>query len=179
MARTIPKIEPTQATAGESWDWDVERLATDYPAASWDVTYYLVGPTPTEITAVESSETHQIRFLATKSAKLKPGIYRLVGRVTDGTTVDKFYDEQLVVIENPSKAKARTDSDERVLEVIVAAIEGRLTADIESYQVRGTAVSKIPIEQLVRLRGIYAARVSAKHRGSRLGRGVQTAFGPW
>lgn len=47
----------------------------------------------------------------------------------------------------------------RMLDAIKARLEGRITADAESYSIRGRALSRIPMAELMRLRDQYAAEV--------------------
>ncbi|HKV74576.1 MAG TPA: hypothetical protein VJN95_08655 [Gemmatimonadales bacterium] len=60
---------------------------------------------------------------------------------------------------------AKTHS-QTMLELIEAQLEGRLPADLQSYQIGGHAVALIPIDQLLRLRSRYAAEVQAQRTGS-------------
>lgn len=59
--------------------------------------------------------------------------------------------------------------DATMLALIEARLEGRLAsgADLESYGVAGRSVAKIPFEQLMRARGIYAARVAKERNRGR------------
>ncbi len=54
----------------------------------------------------------------------------------------------------------------RMLELIEAQIEGRLPADLQSYQIGGHAVVLLPMDQLLRLRSRYAAEVQAERTGT-------------
>ena len=54
---------------------------------------------------------------------------------------------------------------ERTFAVIEAALEGRLTKDLESYQIAGRSISKIPVETLMKMRGRYAGLVREERTG--------------
>lgn len=177
MARTIPTTEPVTLTSGDSWEWDVTRLAVDYPASSWTLAYRLNGPSPRTITATADGDTFCVRAPAATTRNMTGGVYELVGYVTDGTDRFTVYESTVLVAEDPARKAAFTSHAEKTLAILEAAIEGRLTADIESYQVEGRAVNKIPVAELRRLRGFYAAAVWRERNPGRLSRNVEVRFG--
>lgn len=175
VARTIPTTEPTDLLAGDSWEWD--RSVPDFPASSWDLSYHFLGPERFTITAQKDGDTFQIRVPASETTMRSAGPYRLVGRVTDGTDTYTVYEGPVVIRPDPATSVPTLSHAERTLAVIEAAIEGRLTADIEDYQVAGRAVKKIPIAELVKLRGIYRAEVWRARNPGRFGPSVEVVFG--
>ena len=58
---------------------------------------------------------------------------------------------------------------EKTLAVIEAAIDGNLTPAIQSYQIAGRSVVKIPLKDLLQLRGLYLAAVWRQQHPGRLG----------
>lgn len=178
MARTIPTTEPNVATAGDSWEWDVKRLVTDYPSATWTLTYRLSGPSPKTLEADAAADgTFEIRVPAAQTKNLQPGTYELHGFVTSGSNRFTVYASSLVVDPDPATRAAFTHHAEKTLAILKAALEGRLTADVESYQVEGRAVNKIPAAELRRLRGLYAAEVRRLRYPDRAMRGIGVRFG--
>lgn len=178
MARTIPTTEPTRLTAGDSWEWDVERFTADYPAPTWTLTYRLVGPTPLSLAASDAGdETFEVRALPAVTKKALPGTYKLVGLVDDGTDRFEVFSGVLVIDPDPATTKATTSHASTTLAIIEAKIEGRLTADLESYQIEGRAVQKIPISELTRLRGIYADKVRRERNPGSFLQSVGVRFG--
>ena len=57
-----------------------------------------------------------------------------------------------------------------------AAIEGRLTTDMEQFTIRGRAVTRIPMPDLMKLRGQYRALVRRQMQGGKLIRQVESRF---
>lgn len=49
---------------------------------------------------------------------------------------------------------------QRMLDAIEAALEGRVTADVQSYQISGRSITKIPIAELMTLRKQYMVEVA-------------------
>ena len=65
--------------------------------------------------------------------------------------------------------------NKRVFAAIKDAIEGRITTDTQSFAINGRAVSQIPIEELLRLKGLYAAAVRRERTG-KIGPSVSVRF---
>lgn len=126
MAPTIPKTEPTNPVAGDSWKWD--KTLSDYPASDgWQLTYYVYGPENitiawgTEVTA--SGDTFEVRVPATKTDDLTSfGAYELVGRVTDGTDTYTLPSKTINVLANPATAVAGKSVARQMVEAHEAAL---------------------------------------------------------
>jgi len=99
----------------------------------------------------------------TITADLKPGSYELTAILT-GTAATVSAGQRitlpitkLLVLVDPAKVAdgERVSHAARTLPIIEAALEGRLTADMQRYVIHGREVQKIPIEQLRRFRRMY------------------------
>lgn len=66
--------------------------------------------------------------------------------------------------------------EERTLAVIEAAIEGRLTADMQAYVIDGRQVTKIPILELQQLRVRYGNAVWRIQNPGKLAQSVKMSF---
>ncbi len=176
MAPTTPTGEPTEIVAGDSVRW---RIADDptYPQSEgWALKYELVGVntlaiTPSFQTSGDDENHWLVSIATTETDDLDAGRYDLIKRyVGSGTysgreeTVDRLV---MSVRENPRSVADGVFQThaERTLDVIEAALEGRLTTDLESYQIAGRAVNKIPIETLMKMRGRYAGLVKQERTG--------------
>lgn len=177
MAASIPTQEPTQVIAGDSWQWNIAY--GDYPASEgWVLAYAFRGPTDLSTGSGDitvDGDGWQIRIPAS-ATNLTAGPYRLIGYVTKTGERFTVYDAALLVLPNPITAVNAQSHAERTLAVIDAAIEGRLTADVESYQIHGRSVSKIPMSELVKLRAIYASAVERERNPGQFGRAVEVEF---
>lgn len=180
MAYTVPTVEPTEFSAGDSLSWD--RALSDYtPADGWTLSYVLSGAheSPLVITATASDDGmgHEVRVTPATTAEYTSGRYNLVGFVThsDGSRYEVYRASCYV---HPDAATATPDLGhaERMLAAIEAVLEGRIPADVESYQIAGRAVNKIPLERLSIERSKYA-EIVRRQRGGSFFRDVKVQFG--
>ena len=187
MAPVTPTGEPANLTVGDSWRWRIADHA-DYPnSESWTLEYDLVGVgaiLATNITAAfQTSGDDENHWLVTVtseiSAAIASGRYDLVKRFVgsgsnagrtetigrDGKVSGKPFS---IAIQEDSRVAEAGDFQthaERTLAVIELALEGRLTSDLESYQIAGRSVSKIPVETLMKMRGRYVGLVREERTG--------------
>jgi hypothetical protein len=162
LAADIPDVEPLEIVAGDTVKW-YKSLADYTIADGWTLKYRLIGGTVNlEKTAVDDNGTWLITIAAADLAAIVADTTcRLVGWVEKAAEKWTIYDDYVRVQPNLRTATAADlkTSAVRTYEAIVAALEGRITPDIQQYQVNGRAVTKIPIKELQELRGIYAAIV--------------------
>jgi hypothetical protein len=183
MPPAIPTAEPEQAIAGDTLQWD--KQVADYSAADgWQLSYTFQGTEKidlawgTEVVAHPNGRDFRVTVLPAKTAAATPGTFKWQAYVTKGSERHTVDAGVLVLLANFATATAgsqRTHA-EKTLSVIKAAIEGRITSDIENYQIHGRAVSKIPVEQLVKLRGIYEAMVYRERHPGLLMTPVEVVF---
>jgi hypothetical protein len=96
-------------------------------------------------------------------------------------TYDLTGDELVINIEpNAGIAPAGTFNtwEEQTLVVVEAAIAGRLTSDIQAYQIAGRSVSKIPIAELRTIRGELKAAIWRQNNPGQLGVPQKVTFTP-
>ncbi len=176
MAPATPTGEPIEIVAGDSARW---RIADDplYPQSEgWALKYELVGAntlaiSPTFQTSGDDENHWLISIPTTDTDDLDAGRYELVKRFVGSGTYEGR-EETIGRFVMTVRADPRSVADgvfqthaERTFRVIEAALEGRLTTDLESYQIAGRAVSKIPIETLMKMRGRYAGLVKQERTG--------------
>lgn len=169
MAPTVPWGEPTRVRAGDTWLW--RRTFPDYPASEgWTPKYAIRGITALAwdaAWAVASGEEWTVTIPATTTAGLDAGAYEWAVLVAgSGAYAGREHTVATGVLEilpdlEAAGAGDRQSHVERTLAVLEAAIEGRLTADMEHYIINGRQVTRIAMLDLVRLRGVYLAK---RHR---------------
>lgn len=178
MSHTIPTTEPKELRAGDSWEWDLTLTAYP-PSAGWTLTYYFQGPAEVaSITARTTSagDYFEVRAAPAVTAPYTKGTYTWLARVTDGT--DTYTVRSGVVHLLPNLAtlgSARTHA-ETALALIDAALEGRLTADVQSFQIAGRAVAQIPVLELKKLQGKYRSEVWRERNPGKLGPDLEVTF---
>lgn len=171
MTLEIPTREPSAIIAGDSLKWD--KALSDFPAPTWTLTYQLVGRFGSHsITAVASGTTHQVRELPATTLPWKHGVYRLVGRVSDGTDTWTVYDQPATITPSLSDQAEGFDprsQNQRIFEAITATIEGRASKDQMSFSISDGAgnsrtLARMPIPELFTLRDRYAALAARDRR---------------
>jgi len=178
MSAQIKSIVPSEFNAGTTVKFN--RSFNDYPASgNWTYKIYLAGAKTLNKAGTTAGDGFTVALSATDTATLTPGAYKYVERVTDGTDVFEVGSGVITVGMNIGTAAdgAALTHEERTLMVLDAAIEGRLTDDIASYQVSGMAVQKIGMDELQKLRGIYAGKVWRQRNPCKVGPDVNVTFG--
>lgn len=160
--------------------------STDYPANDgWTLSLSLAGAGVLTVAGASSGADHAITLTAAQTADLPAGSYRWALDASKAGTVKRFASGRLAVEPNLAAAGAGDlqSTNEKILAAIEAVIASRLgTAtgslpkDIESYAIDGIAVTKIPMEQLERMRTRYAFAVAREKRGGGIGRQHRIAF---
>lgn len=162
---------PSTITAGETVQWYQDVPDSEWaPGGDYALKVYLRGASILTLTATDDEGAWLVTVPVAQSEGLTAGRYEWVAYAEsgDGTTRYRVATGTLEVTANlvTATAGARVSHAERTLAVIEAAIEGRLTLDMQSYVIDGRDVEMIPILELTRLRGVYAAMVSRQKRGS-------------
>ena len=165
--------EPEKLTAGVTWKW--KKTISDYPASEWTLTYYLRkdGATATSFSAAADGDTHLVTVAAATTAGYAAGVYDIIGVVVKAAEKYVVFDGIFEVLTNPATAGAydpRTHA-RRVLDLIEAAMEGRIPNGMESYTIGGRSINKIPLNQLRELYEKYKQDVIMEEQAERLANG--------
>jgi hypothetical protein len=163
MAEQTPEGVPASLTAGNTWTW--YQTLTDYaPSESggtWTLSYAVAGVgvlkwDPDWVTDDGSRWT--VTVPATATAGLAAGRYEWQAIVAGGggyasqrhTPLRGVLDVQ----PNPEWAGPgdRQAWAERTLAAVEAVLEGRVTADVQAYQIGSRSVTSIPMAELYTLR---------------------------
>jgi hypothetical protein len=184
MPIIIPDVVPDHFPAGTTVKFT--RSLDDFlPTDGWAYTIYLNGLTQKFNKAASVlGNIFQIEFLPADTAALNPGPFRYAERLSNsgtGEVYDITGDELVINIEpNVGAAAAGVFNtwEERTLAVVEAAISGRLTSDIQTYQIAGRSVSKIPILELRQIRGELRAAIWRQNNPGQLGVPYKVTFTP-
>lgn len=167
----IPTETPSELTAGVSWQWKLPDLSADYSPADHSLTFSFVpmnGGTIKSITATNSDGEFLLSQTSAQSGGWDAGVYSFTAtmtRTSDGL-VATVCSGHLKVKPNPltSTADTRTQA-RRTLEAIEATIEGRASKDADAYTIEGRSITRTPVEDLIRLRSLYAGIVRREENG--------------
>lgn len=182
MPPIIPDVVPDHFPAGTTVRFT--RSLDDFaPTDGWAYSIYLNGLTQKfNKAATVLDNIFQIEFLPSDTASLNPGPFRYAERLTNSGT-GEVYDitgDELVINIEPNVGSAAAGAfntfEEKTLVVVEAAIAGRLTADIQTYQIAGRSVSKIPIQELRVIRGELRAAIWRQNNPGQLGVPYRVSF---
>lgn len=171
---------PSTIPAGTSVSYT--RTFTDYRADDgWTLAVHLAGPDvpgAAAVTIAASGSSFVVTLSAAMTAKLRPGTYQWQERVAKAGAV--YVAASGTVIVEPDIASANAGdlqpTDEQLLEVVEAALANRLTADMQSYQIGGRSVTKIPAAELYDLRTRLRSAVDQARNAGTFGRNVDLTF---
>ncbi len=171
---------PDRITAGTTVKYT--RSWGDYPAnQGWTAKLALhVGAIKQIYDAVVSADGASFDFTlpaagSPSTAELTAGNCRWFEQVTNGAEVYEPASGVIEVRADPMAAAGGSFQSwaERTLAVIEAKLEGRATEDIESYQIAGRAVSRIPERELLQIRSQLVQIVRAERQKGRFGQTVR------
>jgi hypothetical protein len=185
MAAPIPNEIPTVFRAGETVKF--LRSFNDFaPSDGWTYTIYFNGALQT-FSKVADADPGGNGFLVTLNSNdlaVPAGVYRYIARVSQNSSGESYtVDEGVVEIEidlATAAAGATTSFAEQMLTAIQTEIAARMGADVEEYHsaVIGSSwsVKKIPMEQLMKMRGHYASMVWRQKNPGKIGAPVYVDF---
>lgn len=183
MPPIIPDEVPSRIAAGTTVKF--HRSFGDFQASDgWAYTFYANGASAifNQIATVNPDGKSFDIVIPSSKTNVPAGRYQCAEVLTNSGTGEVVHPSldmlQLNIEANVATASAGAfiDHIERTLAIIEAAIEGRLTADLESYLVAGRQVTKIAAKELLWFRGHYKAKLFQLKNPGRLGSPVVIAF---
>jgi hypothetical protein len=187
MASRLTEV-PERINAGTSVELTLGY--PDYPADDgWTLVLYFNGTTANSVTingadVVANGKNFDVTITAAKTSTMGTGApadgsgLKWIARVTKGSIIKDADEGDVIVDPDPATAGAYQSQAEKDLAAINAVIAGRITSDLESYQIGGRALTKTPLKNLLVLRSSLEARVNAEKRGGAFGPAVLPRFMP-
>jgi hypothetical protein len=137
------------------------------------VTYYFAGPAVVTVAADGSTGVYVVTLTSAATTGKPAGLYpwRAYAERGTGPALERWLVASgtltLVADFTAATGNALEEEPEATLAAITAVLTGRITADVQAYSIAGRAVTKIPLGELLTLRGVYAARVwQRQHPGA-------------
>jgi len=156
------------------------RRLSEYPAsAGWTLKLHLAGASVLSKTAVADGDGFVVTLAAEDTAAFTPGLYKWVERVSNvGGEVYEIASGVVTVLPNLAEATEGSEQEwvERAIAALKAHIEGRLPAGMESYQIAGRAVSKVPVKEAVALLATFESRLARLRNPDFVTRPVLVSF---
>jgi hypothetical protein len=111
--------------------------------------------------AVASGDDHVVTLTATATGALTAGTYTYSEMVSSGSTAYEVDRGTVAVLPKLASAVAGTvqSVNEKLLALVETALSGRLTADMESYSIGNRTINKIPVKDLLKIRGQLKAAI--------------------
>jgi len=169
-----PISEPNELQLGDFWAWKRTDLSTDYPTASYSLSYefnLVDGSTAANftLTATESNDEYIIEVSNTTS--YTSGEYNWVSYITrssDSARI-KLSEGFTEIQENYATTTSSVRSHaKKVLDAIEAVIENRATMDQSSMSIAGRSLSRLTIDELLQFRDRYKAEYLKEVKKARI-----------
>ena len=169
-----PPQVPTELQLGDFWAWKREDLASDYPVASYSLSYefnLVDGATASNftLTATESNDEYIIE--ASNTTSYTAGEYNWISYITrssDSARI-KLSEGFTEIQENYATTTSSVRSHaKKVLDAIEAVIENRATMDQSSMSIAGRSLSRLTIDELLQFRDRYKAEYLKEVKKARI-----------
>ncbi len=177
MAQQLANL-PDQFAAGTTVCYR-RRLADFPPSVGWTLRLHLAGASVLAVTAVADGDDFLVTIEAT--ATLAAGLYKWVERISNADgEVYEVGRGKVTVLADLADASEGCEQEwvERAIAMLRAHIEGRLPAGMESYQIAGRVVAKMPIREAVSLLSSLESRLASLQNSGRFTRPVYVSFTP-
>lgn len=163
---------PSALIAGDSLRWD--RSIADYPpSAGWTLHYAFRGIEVLDVVAAANAAGtgYEITVAASATATLRAGTYEVTEYVTNaGGERYTLARGTLTVRADPTTAAPgdRQSHEERMVPLLEAALERRVTIDQKAYQLTSVTATREELKDMSALLGRYRAALAARRNGGRL-----------
>ena len=160
----IPTTEPSEIIAGDTLKF--KKSLSDYPAATWTLTYYLVK-TSIQITFAGTADgtDHLISVANTTTANWTAGIYKWESYISK--TGERYKIARGTIEIKPNLAAQTAGYDARshvkkVLDALDSLLEGKASRDVMNITIGGQSISKLTPDELRRWRNEYRSHYQAE-----------------
>jgi hypothetical protein len=153
---------------------------TGFSSAEWTLKLYLAGASVINVTAAAEGTGFKVTLAAGDTDDFPAGTYQWTERLEKTGAVCDIASGTVILTPNLATATAGSLQSwaERVLPLVEAAIAGRIPSGMESYQIAGRAVSKIPIPELKAFRSSLLVEISRLKHPKRISRPIYIKFPP-
>lgn len=179
-SENYPGRVPQTLTVGDIWNWKREDIVSDYPPASYTLTYSfrLLSSAATEIALsgsviTESATAYTISVPDSTTVGYTKGDYTWQEYISNAT--DRIVLNTGFVTLEPNLDADTSDPRSfwaKVLDAIEATIENRASIDQSSMAIAGRSLSRIPIDELLTLRDRAQYEVNKELNKARIAKGL-------
>ncbi len=170
---------PSSFSAGTTVRY--RKRLSEYPAgAGWTLTLHLAGASVLARAAAADGDDFIVTIeAADTSGGFTAGLYKWVERVSNaGGEVYEVASGVVTILPDLAEASEGSEQEwlERAIAMLKAHIEGRLPAGMESYQIAGRAVSKLPLKEAMALLTTMESRLARLSEPGTVTRPVLVSF---
>lgn len=177
----FPTKEPETLLIGDRWMWKRVDLGSDYPPASYALSYSMQflgdGGHTISITATGSGTDFVVEVASATTAGYTAGTYRWFAFITRNSDSQRVEIGSGSVTIAPNAASGHHDTSshaEIMVRKIESVLQNRADADVASYSIAGRSLSKMSPEELTTWRDYYRAEVVRERRAERMANGLGT-----
>ena len=175
-----PQTEPTLLQAGDLWAWRRPDLTTDYPTATYSLSYVARREGTGERIAIAASETadgYVVEVASSVTATYEPGRYQwsaFITRTSDSARAEIAYGS----FEIKANRATSTDDPRSTAQVMLDNIEAYLkdpsNLSAASYSIAGRSLSRWNRADLLEERDRLKAEVNREVQAEKLRNGLGT-----
>jgi len=171
MPAAVPTSEPATLNAGDTWAWT--KSLPDYPAPGYILKYalQLQGQPVITLTATASGTAHAIAVAAAVTANYAPGAWRWTAYAEGAGNTRYTIARGTLSILPSALAPLGASHAVQMLSLIEAALVGRIPAGLETTNIDGQELIRIPIASLHLLRSKYQSEVAAESNAAAMAAG--------
>ena len=170
MPAAIPTTEPTRLTAGDTWRWT--KAVAEYSAVDgWVLSYVVTGPSTIKFSATADGTGWAVTVAVAVTTKLPGGTYRWASYVTLAGERFQVGSGTLLVAANLGALGADISTASfavRALAIVEAALEQRLPAGLEEYEIAGKSVKHMALTELLTARTRLRHEVASERTGGKM-----------
>lgn len=167
----IINTTPVEIVAGSTVEWVMSLPHTI--AGGYTGKFKLAGAaSDLSITATNENGSYKFRIAPADTDDFATGVYFY--QITTETVSDKYVEVIGEVSINALIGSAGYDARSvaaKIIDAIDALVLNRATIDQQSYQIGNRQLARIPLDELLRTRKLYAAIVDGDKRKARLAQG--------
>lgn len=175
-----PQTEPTLLQAGDRWAWRRPDLTTDYPTATYSLSYVARREGTGEriaITAVETSGYYVVEVDSSVTADYVPGRYQwsaFITRTSDSARAEIGYGSFEVKANRATSTDDPRSTAQVMLDNIEAYLKDPSNLSAASYSIAGRSLSRWNRADLLEERDRLKAEINREVQAEKLRKGLGT-----
>ena len=176
-----PNVEPETLTVGDRWVWKRDDLASDYPLASYALSYEArlqgAGSTGFTLAATESGSEYLIEIPSANTASLTAGTYNwnaFITQSSDNQRIEIASGIWEVLANLAASTGDPRDHDEKMVDYLKATLESLAQKLTDSYSVSDRSNTLKSMDDVRTQLDFYEGKVKSKINRTRAEAGQRT-----